>query len=44
MIICGIDSSTQKTGISKFDARTGELLTYTLIDLHKIKDKEKRID
>lgn len=44
MIICGIDSSTQKTGISKFDSCSGELLNYKLIDLHKIKDKDKRID
>lgn len=44
MIICGIDSSTQKTGMSKFDSDTGKLLTYTLIDLHKMKEKDKRID
>lgn len=44
MIICGIDSSTQKTGMSKFDSASGKLLTYTLIDLHKMKEKDKRID
>lgn len=41
MKICGIDSATQKTGISLFD--NGILKDYTLIDLHKNKDAENRI-
>ena len=41
MIVCGIDASTNKTGIALF--RDGEYITHTLIDLHKIKDSDVRI-
>ena len=41
MIVCGIDASTNKTGIAIF--RNGEYETHTLIDLHKIKDSAERI-
>lgn len=42
MKICGIDSSSVKTGISLF--RGGKLAKYTLVDLHKMKDSEERIN
>lgn len=41
MLICGIDASSNKTGISVFC--DGEYIEHTLIDLHKIKDPDKRI-
>ena len=41
MVIAGIDASTNKTGISIF--RDGEYVEHTLIDLHDIRDSEKRI-
>lgn len=44
MTICGIDSSTQRTGMSLFDYESGDLLEIHCIDLHKEQDKERRID
>ena len=41
MIVCGIDGSTNSTGISIMS--DGELKFYTLIDLHKEKNVMKRI-
>ncbi len=41
MLICGIDASSNKTGVSVF--KDSEYVEHTLIDLHKIKDVEKRI-
>ena len=41
MLICGIDASSNKTGIAVFC--DGEYIEHTLIDLHKIKDADKRI-
>jgi Holliday junction resolvasome RuvABC endonuclease subunit len=41
MIICGIDASTNKTGIAVF--QNGNYVEHTLIDLHKIKDSSERI-
>lgn len=41
MLICGIDASSNKTGIAIF--QDGEYIEHTLIDLHKIKDPDKRI-
>lgn len=41
MVICGIDGSTNKTGISVFcDSR---YIKHTLVDLHKIKNINERI-
>ena len=39
--ICGIDASSNKTGMAIFS--DGEYVEHTLIDLHKIKDPDKRI-
>ena len=41
MIMCGIDASTNKTGIAIF--QNGNYVEHTLIDLHKIKDTGERI-
>ena len=41
MIICGIDASTNCTGIAIFE--DGKYITHTLIDLHKIKDSAERM-
>ena len=41
MLICGIDASTNKTGIAIF--RNGQYVKHTLIDLHKIKNPSDRI-
>lgn len=41
MIVCGIDSSTNKTGISCFE--NDSLKDFVLVDLHKIKDTDERI-
>lgn len=41
MIICGIDGSTNRTGISIF--KDGKYITHTVIDCHKITDAYKRI-
>ena len=41
LTVAGIDASTTKTGVSIM--RDGELIYYTLIDLHKEKDASKRI-
>lgn len=41
MVVCGIDGSTNSTGISIM--QDGELKFYTLIDLHKEKNVMKRI-
>ena len=41
MKIIGIDASTNCTGIAIF--QDGEYVAHTLIDLHKIKDPDKRI-
>lgn len=41
MKICGIDASTNKTGISIF--QNGQYVEHTLIDLHKIKDSTERM-
>jgi Holliday junction resolvasome RuvABC endonuclease subunit len=41
MLICGIDASTNKTGIAIFC--DGTYVEHTLIDLHKIKDSKERI-
>lgn len=41
MKICGIDASTNKTGISIF--QNGQYVEHTLIDLHKMKDSTERI-
>ena len=41
MILCGIDASTNKTGIAIFD--NGRYIEHTLIDLHKFKDAGERI-
>lgn len=41
MRIIGVDASSNKTGISVF--QDGEYIEHTLIDLHKIKDPDKRI-
>lgn len=41
MVVCGIDGSTNSTGISIMS--DGELKFYTLIDLHKEKNAMKRI-
>lgn len=41
MVVCGIDGSTNSTGISIM--QDGELKFYTLIDLHKEKNAMKRI-
>ena len=42
MILCGIDSSTTFTAISWFE--DGEYKSKALIDTHKTKDAEERID
>ena len=39
--ICGIDASSNKTGIALFE--DSKYIEHTLIDLHKIKDIDKRI-
>lgn len=39
--VCGIDASSNKTGIAIFE--DGKYIEHTLIDLHKIKDPEQRI-
>ena len=41
MKIAGIDASSNKTGIAIFE--DGKYVEHTLIDLHKIKDADKRI-
>ena len=41
MLVAGIDASTTKTGVAIM--LDGELLFYTLVDLHKEKDAMKRI-
>jgi Holliday junction resolvasome RuvABC endonuclease subunit len=41
MRIIGVDASSNKTGISVF--QDGEYIEHTLIDLHKIKEPDKRI-
>lgn len=41
MIVCGIDASSNKTGMAIF--QDGTYLEHTLIDLHKIKDSGERI-
>lgn len=41
MLICGIDASTNKTGIAIF--KDGRYVEHILIDLHKIKDSTERI-
>ena len=41
MRICGIDASTNATGISIFE--DGKYIRHTLIDLHKVKDAYQRI-
>ena len=41
MLICGIDASSNKTGIAIFE--NGQYIEHTLIDLHKIKDPDQRI-
>ena len=41
MLVAGLDCSTNKSGISIM--KDGELIFYTLIDLHKEKDVMKRI-
>ena len=41
MIMCGIDASTNKTGIAIF--QDSKYVEHTLIDLHKIKDTGERI-
>lgn len=41
MRICGIDASTNATGISIFE--DGKYIGHTLIDLHKVKDAYQRI-
>jgi Holliday junction resolvasome RuvABC endonuclease subunit len=41
MIVCGIDASSNKSGVAIFE--NGEYVTHTVIDLHKIKDINKRI-
>ena len=41
MLVAGLDCSTNKSGISIM--KDGELVFYTLIDLHKEKDVMKRI-
>ena len=41
MVICGIDASTNATGICIF--KDGKYVTHTLIDCHKIKDVYERI-
>jgi Holliday junction resolvasome RuvABC endonuclease subunit len=41
MLICGIDASSNKTGIAVFC--DGEYMGHTLIDLHKIKNPDQRI-
>lgn len=41
MLICGIDASTNKTGIAVF--QDSKYIEHTLIDLHKIKDASERI-
>lgn len=41
MKIAGIDASSNKTGVSIFE--DGEYMEHTLIDLHKVKDINKRI-
>ena len=39
--ICGIDASSNKTGIAIFE--DGKYIEHTLIDLHKIKDTDRRV-
>lgn len=41
MLICGIDASTNKTGIATF--QDGHYVNHILIDLHKIRDSSERI-
>ena len=41
MVICGIDASSNKTGIAIFE--DGKYIEHKLIDLHKIKDSHERI-
>ena len=41
MKIAGIDASSNKTGIAIFE--NGQYIEHTLIDLHKIKNSDKRI-
>ena len=41
MIICGIDGSTNRTGIAVFC--DGRYVNHTLVDLHKVKDINERI-
>jgi len=41
MVICGIDASTNKTGISIF--KDGKYIEHTLIDLHKDKKIQTRL-
>lgn len=41
MVICGIDGSTNRTGIAVF--RDGAYIQHTFIDLHKVKDINERI-
>ena len=40
--LCGIDSSTNRTAISYFE--DDKLVDYKVIDMHKITDKNERID
>lgn len=41
MLICGIDASTNKTGIAVF--KDAQYIEHILIDLHKIKNSSERI-
>lgn len=41
MKIAGVDASSNKTGMAIFD--NGKYIEHTLIDLHKIKDSDKRL-
>lgn len=41
MIVCGVDASSNKSGVSIL--QDGEIVGYTLIDLHRIRDINQRI-
>ena len=41
MIVCGIDASSNKSGVAIFE--NSKYVTHTLVDLHKIKDINERI-
>ena len=41
MIVCGIDASSNKSGVAIF--KNSECVAHTLIDLHKIKNINERI-